>query len=196
MKKLMCCIAALCVANFANSATITVVAPQEGAAKSVTVGGKSSATFTVGKSAALKATANTGWAFAGWYANYDADAETFSDEVALANAADWRSPSANYIAGTNDVTLYARFTLPEDDALSFDFSEVFGDERDDYDIPLLPLKGALDASIEFISQSFPTVTVTGLPSGLSFNKTSLRLTGKPSAPGVYKVVVSAKNASG
>ena len=180
-------------------ATVAVVAPQEGAAKSVTVANKPSAVVEAGKTAAIKATANAGWVFAGWYTAYDAETAEFSGEAVLDKAADWRSPSANFKAGDEDVTLYARFVTPAEDTLVFDLAETFAEATettDDFDRPVLSLTNALDIAVAFDSLSLPTVTVKGLPSGLSFDKTSLRISGKPKSPGVSKVEMSAKNASG
>ena len=187
-------------AVFAGEAvTVTVVAPQEGAAKAVTVGGKPSSSYETGKLAPLKATANAGWAFAGWYASYDAETGTFSNEVALVNATDWRTPSANYEVGDLDVTLYARFVTPGEDSLTFDLAAVFGGlscDTDEKERPILSLTNIVDEVIAFESASLPTVTLTGLPTGLVFDKTSMRLTGLPTASGVYRISASAKNASG
>lgn len=180
-------------------ATVTVVAPQEGAAKSVTVANKPSAVVDAGKIAAIKTTANAGWVFAGWYTAYDAETAEFSGEAVLDKAADWRSPSTNFKAGDDDVTLYARFVTPAEDTLAFDLAETFAEATettDDFDRPVLSLTNALDIAVAFDSLSLPTVTVKGLPSGLSFDKTSLRISGKPKSPGVSKVEMSAKNASG
>lgn len=199
MNKCILTVAALISAANAFCATVAVVAPQEGAAKSVTVGGKESAVVDAGKTAAIKATANAGWVFAGWYTAYDAETAEFSGEAVLDKAADWRSPSANFKAGDEDVTLYASFVIPAEDTLVFDLAETFAEATettDDSDRPVLSLTNALDIAVSFDSLSFPTVTVKGLPSGLSFDKTSLRIYGKPKSPGVSKVEMSAKNASG
>ena len=199
MKKHILSAVALFSSASAFCATVAVVAPQEGAAKSVTVANKPSAVVEAGKTAAIKATANAGWVFAGWYTAYDAETAEFSDEAVLDKTADWRSPSANFKAGDDDVTLYARFVTPAEDSLAFDLSETFAgatETADDSDRPVLSLTNALDLAVSFDSLSFPTVTVKGLPSGLSFDKTSLRIAGKPKAPGVSKVEVSAKNVSG
>ena len=46
------------------------------------------------------------------------------------------------------------------------------------------------------SASYVTATLRGLPSGLKFNAKTLELTGAPKKSGVFKVKLSAKNASG
>ena len=197
-RSLLLASAALAVVGLYGS-TVSVVAPQAGAAKSVTVGNKASITLDAGKSATLKATASQGWAFAGWYLDYDAVSGSFSNAVALAKGADWRNPSANYVAGEDDVTLYARFVLPAEDSLLFDLAESFADvaaDADDDGNPVISLSGALDMAVEFDSLTLPTVTIKGLPAGLSFDKSSLKISGMPKAPGVYSVSASAKNASG
>lgn len=180
-------------------ATVTVVAPQEGAAKFATVGGKAAMAYAAGASAPLKAAANSGWSFAGWYKSYDEATGVFSNEVELAQSADWRTPTANYIVGAGDETLYARFARPKDDSLSFDLSEVFAAasyDGDAADRPVLSMTNGIDAVVSFDSLSLPVVSVSGLPSGLSFDGKTMKLSGMPNASGVYRVVASAKNASG
>ena len=179
--------------------TVSVVAPQDGAAKSVTVGGKASITLDAGNAVALKATANSGWVFAGWYLDYDGESGKFSNEVVLANGADWRSASANVIVGDSDVTIYARFTTPAEDTLAFDLVKTFAvttNSIDDAGRPILSLTNKLDLAVAVDSLSFPTMTLSGLPSGLSFDKSSLKIAGTPKSPGVYRVLASAKNVSG
>jgi hypothetical protein len=199
MKKSSVLLVALCAVQVATAVTISVDCPQVEAAKAVTVGGKASIACDAGKSVQLKATANAGWAFAGWYECYDAETGVFSNEVALDKSADWRSPSASYVAGEVDAKLYARFVQPADDQLEFDLQSVFDDLKEDvdgFDRPVLSLTNSVDVAVPFESASLPTVTVTGLPSGLKFDKSSLRLTGMPNGSGVYRVKVSAKNGSG
>lgn len=199
MKKSSVLLVALCAVQVATAVTISVDCPQVEAAKAVTVGGKASIACDAGKSVQLKATANAGWAFAGWYECYDAETGVFSNEVALVGSVDWRSPSANYVAGEADATLYARFVQPGEDQLSFDMAALFADlaaDTDDKDRPVLSLTNAVEGTVAIASASLPTVTVAGLPSGLSFDKKTLRLTGQPTASGVFKVSAKAKNVSG
>ena len=198
MKKAMiltCAVAVSCVWG----ATVTVVAPQAGAAKSVTVGTGTSATYSAGATAPLKAAANDGWSFAGWYEAYDEATGEFSNEAALAQSVDWRTPSANYVVGDADVTLYARFVKPKDDSIMFDLTEAFANVAYDVDSaerPLLSLTNAVDEAVSFESFSLPVVTISGLPSGLSFNGKTMRLSGTPKVSGVHRIVASAKNSSG
>ena len=198
MKKVIM-LTGLAVVWGAWGATVTVVAPQEGAATAVTVGGKASMEYGAGATAPLKATASSGWSFAGWYGSYDEASGAFSNKVALAQEVDWRTPAANYIVGDEDVTLYARFVKPKDDTLSFDLVAVFANaayDTDAADRPILSLTNGFDEVVAFDSLSLPTVSISGLPSGLSFDNQTMRLTGTPKKPGVYRIVASAKNTSG
>ncbi len=200
-RKMKRCVFLACVVSALGlwSATVTVVAPQTDAAASVTVGGRDAMEYAAGKSAPLKATAGAGWSFAGWYGSYDEATGAFSNEVVLAQSADWRTPAASYVVGDDDVTLYARFVKPKDDRMSFDLFEIFDMVADDVDTagrPVLLLTNAIDAVVSFDSLSLPVVTIAGLPPGLSFDGRTLTLSGAPTTPGVYKVVASAKNASG
>ena len=180
-------------------ATISVVAPQDDAAKAVTVGGGAAMTCDAGTAVPLKATANDGWVFAGWYGAYDEATSVFSNEVVLAQSVDWRTPAANYVVGDGDVTLYARFVKPKDDTLSFDLAEVFANaayDTDAADRPILSLTNGIDEVVVFNSLSLPTVSISGLPSGLSFDGKTMKLTGTPQSPGLYRITASAKNVSG
>ena len=199
MKRTSIVVATLCAVHIAAAVTVSVSVPQEGAAMAATVGNMATIECASGTSVPLKATANAGWAFAGWYECYDAETGVFSNEVALVGSVDWRSPSANYVAGEADATLYARFVQPAEDQLSFDLATLFADlayDFDDKSRPVLSLTNAVNGAVAFVSASLPTMTVTGLPSGLSFDKNTLRLTGCPTASGVFKVSATAKNVSG
>jgi len=182
----------------AQAFVVSVEAPQEAACKTATVNRKDSVDVLPGTTVSLAATANAGWSFAGWYASYDETTGVFSNEVSLVGNADWRTASASYAVGTEDVTLYARFVEPKDDGLVFDFAGIFGIDPStslDADDPISPTN-VYDRLVEVDSRSFPTLTVSGLPSGLEFDARSLTLTGSPSQPGSHSVAVSGKNASG
>ncbi len=107
-----------------------------------------------GKTVTLKATANKGWVFAGWYTDA---ACTAGHE--LAGFGDYRNPSLAYANTNGAVTVYARFIAPEEDSL------VLGED-------FLPGEFAPGAdcsiAVPVESVSYPTVKVTGLPSGMKF----------------------------
>lgn len=125
----------------------------------------------------LKATASDGCVFAGWYAG-GAEAE-------------WRQDSrldslSNILVPTGSI-ISATFVRKSDDSLTFDVADQF-----EYISCGVPFETRLNID----SFSFPTLTISGLPVGLSFDKKSLVVSGTPTTPGVYKVKISGKNVSG
>lgn len=50
-----------------------------------------------------------------------------------------------------------------------------------------------ELALEVDSETLPTVTVTGLPTGLKFDKTTLAITGRPGKAGTFNVTVRATN---
>jgi hypothetical protein len=132
---------------------------------------------SAGSTVSLTATPSNGWAFCGWYMN---------DEPA-ATVSDWRKASNSYKVGNDAVALEARFTPISVDGINF------GDDMLPAELP----KGvSYAAKIEVESASFPTVSMSGLPSGLSFSVDTLTLSGTPSSDGYSTVTVTAKNAAG
>lgn len=135
--------------------------------------------FAVGAAVSLKATPAKGAVFAGWYVE-GSEAELTSD---------YRNATATFMATRNDVVLTAAFTTPVEDHLFFDFSEALSDFEANVE-----LSDPIDLIVD--SVSFPTVALKGLPAGLKFDAKTLKITGKPTKPGVYSVTATAKNASG
>ena len=134
------------------------------------------------KAVSLGATAAKEHVFGGWH---DANG------VPLANGAqDFRTSSGyKWTTAATDETLVARFFHREFDATTFaiDLEDVYKAGAD----------GAFDLFLDdFIdSRSLPTLTVSGLPSGLKYDAKSLAISGTCTKPGVYAVTVKATNAS-
>ncbi len=107
-----------------------------------------------GKKASLKATANAGYVFAGWYTNA---ACAVGQE--LVGYGDYRNPSLAYLADELDVDIFARFIPVEEDYLTL------GDN-------FLPSEITTNAQVSIYvpveSASLPDIKVSGLPSGLKF----------------------------
>ena len=160
----------------------------------------------VGKKVTLKATADTKDAaateknpatvksvFAGWY--LDAKCETAADF-----GVDWRTPSVNYTATDEDVTVYAKFIAQTDDVAAVSFA-----------LPSELTNGVteVNAPVDVSGcTTLPTVKVTGLPTGLKFtakdilkkgSKTEVdvpanTIYGTPTKSGVYTVVATVTTA--
>lgn len=131
-----------------------------------------------GETLALTATAKKGYAFAGWLDGVDASPDT---------RLDYRQAKNTLEASGADADLRAHFVTAAEDFLWFDASIDLS-----YFIPgeevSIPL--AID------SGTFPTVKVTGLPAGLSFDAKTLRVTGAAKTPGLSYITVTAQNAWG
>lgn len=128
----------------------------------------------------LKATANKGFAFAGWYLR-EGDAL-----VEPKWTTDYRQASQTWTKDAG-ADIVGRFVAPEDDCLSFDFRGVLEN---------LEPNATISTKLAVKSKSFPTLTFTGLPSGLKYDSKALTVFGKVSKPGAYTVTVSGKNVSG
>ena len=140
--------------------------------------------YAEGKAATLRATAATGYAFAGWY--QDEDGVTPCEF----GATDYRSPTASWTMpeGESDVpvTLYAKFVSAAEDVESL-AAHLSGET--------FTVDGAWTKALDVASGSLPTVKVTGLPKGLSFNAKTLTISGCPTTPGTYSVTVTLSNTS-
>jgi len=143
--------------------------------------------YMAGSKATLKATAAKGWVFAGWE-GYDGSL------MQLLN------PTLQIVTGDEDAAYKANFLRVCDDWLwIYDYDS--GVEGDDWSTLKLDLNSEIGENAEAIldlvdSGSLPTVSVSGLPSGLKFDAKTLLLSGKPTKPGVYYANVSAKNVGG
>ena len=131
--------------------------------------------YASGKKTTLRATPNRGFVFAGWH---DADGEPLEGDV------DFRSPSFPYTAAGEDVAVWAEFIPAEDD------TEPELDVDDVYNV-----SGAFDLTLKIESRSLPKVTLSGLPSGLKFDKKTNRISGTAKKLGTYTVTAKLANAS-
>ncbi len=131
--------------------------------------------YASGKKTTLRATPNRGFVFAGWH---DAHGEPLEGNV------DFRSPSFPYTAAGEDVAVWAEFIPAEDD------TEPELDVDDVYNV-----SGAFDLTLKIESRSLPKVTLSGLPSGLKFDKKTNRISGTAKKPGTYTVTAKLANAS-
>ena len=148
--------------------------------------------YSEGKKATLKATANRGFVFAGWW---DVDYDEW-----LYGAQDYRSPSLSYIMTDYDKEIEAKFIPVEEDWV--DVCMHCGVLFDEYvineEIP--------DIYIYVDSGSLATLKVTGLPTGLKFTAKPVydrsgdllheanTIYGTPTKSGVYTVTVTATTA--
>ena len=146
--------------------------PGSGAGGVVEGGGS----YPYGKTVTLKATPHPGSVFAGWHV----------DGVPLEGGDDYRLSSFVYTTTAEDVTISALFAKAEEDAISFYVEDCEADSDGSVSIEI----GSFVDSL-----SIPKLTVSGLPSGVTFDARANVITGKAAYPGVYTVKISATNAS-
>lgn len=131
-----------------------------------------------GSKVAIKAKSEKGYYFAGW----------FIDGEPAPTVSDYRTANNNYVTTGGEAVLEAAFVSAADDYLTFDLENdlVYFDAGEAVDIPLY---------VESVSA--PAMTVSGLPSGLKFDKSTLRITGTTkNEDKAYTITVSGKNESG
>ena len=107
-----------------------------------------------GKKASLKATANAGYVFAGWYTNA---ACAVGQE--LKGYGDYRNPALSYVASEFNVDIFARFIPVEEDFLFL---------AEDFLPAEIAVNTLVSNTVPVESASLPSVTFSGLPSGLKF----------------------------
>lgn len=174
--------------------TLTPVSESGEAGGTVRGGG----TYLAGTKATLRAVAAKGYVFAGWEGL----------DAARAGGTDPRSPTLRYTTDAGDEEVFARFVSRSEDAGSLGIT--VGDPKaavldyDDYDEPKPqdPWDGTvyvgtmMTQQIEVASLSLPSVSVSGLPPGLRFNRKTYEITGVPTRAGVFTVTIRASNGGG
>ena len=132
-----------------------------------------------GKKVTLKATANKGYVFAGWYLGDDP----------LEGDVDYRTATYPYVSTGEPTDILAKFVAIE------------------YDVSSLGLVNITNCTVEagcaftkdmtphVVSHSIPKLAVTGLPAGLKYDAKTMKISGVCTKPGVYAVKVAATNAS-
>ena len=129
-----------------------------------------------GKTMTLKATANKGYAFVGWY-----DADDIYTPLSYLS-------SYVYTSTGEPTTLLAKF---DEDSLTLNVLEGYATDSDGSFGPFgLPLGACVDSP-----HSAPKLAVSGLPAGLKYDAKTMTISGKATKPGIYTVTVKATNAS-
>ncbi len=152
--------------------------------------------YAAGETVKLSARPARGCVFAGWWADALVDGE--SDEIVARPfgyaGVDYRTSAVSFQMATDlmGTTVAGEFAASgEDSEVAISLFEDFWEISPDEDSSL-----AIDVS----SLSLPTLKVTGLPKGVSFDKNASRLVYSSSdrsklSPGVYIVAVNAQNVS-
>ena len=159
----------------------------------------------------ISATAAKGYVFAGWYLDpgFSQPATFWTGSGKSAKPKDYREASQSMTV-TDNTYLFARFVEKTTTADPISWLRYAGagycgadaswlaEEETWYQGVALPTNGC---AVAFGSLSLPTVTVSGLPAGVKFDKTTCRFTGVPTAASTEKkpfftVKVTVKNKSG
>lgn len=141
--------------------------------------------YAIGAKASISAKAASGYYFAGWYRD-----EEFQAPLEDTASGDWRKASDSILvtADLAETGIYARFVSRGEDNISIDCDDMWNVETGWSD--------SFDVGIQ--SETLPTVTVKGLPSGVTWNKSRFVLESTPSKlkPGTAVATITAKNLSG
>ena len=163
------------VSGFVEAAAPAMAKGTASSTVSVTVSGDGRATgagtYAVGKKVTLKATASKGSVFGGWY---DGAGGLVSQQ-----------PSYALVAGAEDVALEARFIPVAEDWARVECPEA---------LELVTKAAIAPVAVALDCGSLPTVKVTGLPSGLKYDKTAGAITGTPAKSGVYAALLTVTTA--
>ena len=147
-----------------------------------------SGTYQIGETITLKARAKSGYAFAGWYED---NAYT---RALNPNGYDNRNPTTSYIVPSGDTTVYAKFVSKKAAKKSLKFSSATKK------LAKTPKKATMGKSFSLklgiSSATLIKVTAKGLPRGLSIDKNTGKIKGKPTRSGKYTTTVTAKDAAG
>ncbi len=156
-----------------------------------------SGTVALGNSVTLKATADKGSLFAGWYSDPEG-------QRPLKSAVDYRTTSLSHTITNAFEKVYAKFVTAEEDHLLT--LTVKGKEITDGSRTFM-VDGPSVLTFDVGSNSLPKVSVKGLPAGMKFtakpvmvkgSKTEVEypansIYGTPTKPGIYTVTVSLTN---
>ena len=169
--------------------TLTIAEPENG---TLTGAG----TYYVGQKVTLKATPKSGYSFAGWYKE-TIDETPDATLTPLEGAVDYRTPTFTYTMPDEDVTVVGKFAVTREDELSDAGVTLKVEGADapytqDSTWEMKPNKEQT-AILVVESNSFPKVTVKGLPAGLKFDAKTLKISGKATTPGTYKPTFTVTN---
>ena len=144
--------------------------------------------YAIGATATLKATAKSGYAFAGWF-------EDRSCKKALnPRGYDNRNPTVEYVVPAGTTTLYAKFISKAKAKKSLKFSSATKK------LAKAPKKTKMGKSFSLklgiSSATITKVSAKGLPKGLKIDKKTGKITGTPIRSGKYTATVTVKDAAG
>ena len=144
--------------------------------------------YVPGDKATIKATANSGYAFVGWFSDKEC-----SDPLNPPGY-DNRSPTVKYTMPGTNTTIYAKFVTAAEDKDALRFSSAT--KKLAKTAAKATAGAAFSLKLGISSVSLPNVTAKDLPKGLSIDKRTGEISGTPTKPGEYTATVTVKTASG
>ena len=145
-------------------------------------------TYAYGSKATLKAKAKKGYVFAGWFT------DKACKKKLNPKGYDNRKATVKYAMPKKNTTIYAKFVTKKADKKALKFTSATAK------LAKTPAKATAGAAFSLklgiSSASLPTVTASGLPKGLSVDKTTGEITGMGTVPGAYTAKVTVKSAAG
>ncbi|MDY5940755.1 MAG: InlB B-repeat-containing protein, partial [Eubacteriales bacterium] len=149
--------------------------------------------YATGKNVALKATANKGYVFAGWYYSRTAGSAVDGVNAQAARSTgdawsadlipcdstltDYRNPNYSYVMGVEDKTFYARF---EPSAADTNLNLTVGGVAitpEDTPLKSFTVGSATNLPLVIDSLSLPKASVKGLPTGMKFTEKPILVKG-------------------
>ena len=141
--------------------------------------------YAIGAKASISAKAAKGYYFAGWYRDAN-----FQEPLQGTASGDWRKASDSVVvtADLAETGIYAQYVSAGEDPVSIDCDDTWNVETGWSDW--------FDVNVQ--SETLPTVTVKGLPAGVTWNKSSFVLESNPSKlkPGTAVATITVKNLAG
>lgn len=141
--------------------------------------------YAIGAKASISAKAASGYYFAGWYQDED-----FNTPLQGTASGDWRKASDSVVvtADLAETGIYAQYVTAGEDPVSIVCDDTWNVETGWSDW--------FDVNVQ--SETLPTVTVKGLPSGVTWNKSRFMLESTPSKlkPGTAVATITVKNLAG
>ncbi|MBQ3343106.1 MAG: chitobiase/beta-hexosaminidase C-terminal domain-containing protein [Kiritimatiellae bacterium] len=142
-------------------------------------------TYAYGSKATLKAKAKKGYVFAGWFT------DKACKKKLNPKGYDNRKATVKYAMPKKNAAIYAKFVTKKADKKALKFTSATAK------LAKTPAKATAGAAFSLklgiSSASLPTVTASGLPKGLSIDKTTGEITGVGTVPGSYTAKVTVKN---
>lgn len=147
-----------------------------------------SGTYETGKLVQLKATAKSGYVFTGWFTDADCTKKLNPEGY------DNRKPTIKITMPAKAMTIYAKFNSVATDKSGLKFSD--STAKLAKTAKAYAANAKISLALGFSSKSYPKVTASGLPEGLSIDAITGKITGTVKKPGAYTAKVTVTSAAG